>query len=467
MNSVSVIVFMGTSAIQYTTAVDGVAIAYEALGTGPPLLYARAWISNLELQRRDPAVERFFTPLREHRTIVRYDTRGNGMSEWDLPNPITIEDLLADLEAVADTIEEPSFDLWGTTYAGPLVIEYTARHPERVNRLILDGTFMAGRHWINEAAAQPFFQMLNMVHRTPEVVFSSLSFMTDPSPEITHEVRVNRLKSSIDPGALEQLYRLAFAYDVGELLPEIMHPVLVMHREGSRAVPVGAARRLTALLPNATLQILQGDAHNLYQDDWQAPLDAVASFLELGPMSHRISPIEIDAPTELQVVLFTDIVGSTAMTAALGDHPAQSVVREHDRIVRSALADRTGREIKHTGDGIMASFRSVSDAAGAALLMRDQIANLARERPDHPLAIRVGLNAGEPVAEGGDLFGSTVQIAARVCDRAGTGEVVVTDVVRELLRGKQMRFDDFGLHDMKGVDGSIRLWRLDAASVAN
>jgi class 3 adenylate cyclase len=454
---------MGTSAIRYTTAADGVAIGYEALGTGPPLLYARAWISHLELQRRDPSIERFFAPLREHRTIVRYDTRGNGVSDWSLANPITKDDLLADLEAVADTIAEPKFDLWGTTYAGPLVIEYSARYPERVNRLILDGTFMAGRHWIGKAAAESFFQMLSTVHRTPDLVFSSLSFVTDPSPAITHEMRVSRLKESIDPGALEQLYRLAVDFDVGELLGEITQPVLVMHREGSRSVPVGAARRLAARLPNANLQILQGNAHNLYAGDWQAPLDAVSEFLELSPMSHRLASTVIETTGELQVVLFTDIVGSTAMTASLGDHPAQSVVREHDRIVRSALAERGGQEIKHTGDGIMASFRSVSDAAVSALLMRDRIAVLQHDRPDHPLAIRVGLNAGEPVSEDGDLFGSTVQIAARVCDRASSGEVVVTDVVRELLRGKLMRFDDLGLHEMKGVDGAIRLWRLDTA----
>lgn len=452
-----------TSAIKYTKAPDGVAIAYEALGSGPPLLYSRAWISNLELQRRDPAIERFFAPLREHRTVVRYDTRGNGLSEWDLPDPITKDDLLADLEAVADTIEEPTFDLWGTTYAGPLVVEFAARHPERVNRLILDGTFIAGRNWISDANANPFFQMLAMAQTNPDLVFSSISFMTDPHPEITHEMRVARLRASIAPVALEQLYRLALTFDIADFLPEITLPVLVLHREGSRSVPVRAARRLAAQLPNATLQLLRGEAHNLYEGDWQAPLDAIGEFLELSPMSHRSSPAVIEAPTELQVVLFTDIVGSTAMTASLGDHPAQSVLRDHNRIVRSALAERGGVEIKHTGDGIMASFRSVSDAAGAALLMRDQIAGLA---DDHPLAIRIGLNAGEPVAEDGDLFGSTVQIAARVCDRAGNGEVVVTDVVRELLRGKLLRFDDLGLHEMKGVDGALRLWRLDAAPVS-
>lgn len=456
-----------TSAIQYTTTSDGIAIAYETIGSGPPLLYARGWISNLDAQRRDTATERFFAPVREHRTVVRYDGRGNGMSEWHLPHPVTKDDLIADLEAVAATIDETPFDLWATTYAGPIAIEFTARHPERVGRLILDGTFTAGHNWIKDPASNPFFQMLSMAQTNPDLVFSSLSFMTDPAPEMTHEVRVARLRESIDPVILEQLYRLALEFDVGDFLPEITQPVLVLHRNDSRSVPVRAARRLAARLPNARLQILEGASHNLHEGDWRTALDAIGEFLEFESMTHRTTPTVVQATTELQVVLFTDIVGSTAMTSTLGDHPAQSVIREHDRIVRSALGTYGGQEIKHTGDGIMASFRSVSDAASAALLMCERIAEVVRERSDHQLAIRVGLNAGEPVAEHGDLFGSTVQIAARVCDRAGDGEVVVTDVVRELLRGKLMRFDDAGLHEMKGVDGAIRLWRLSAAPPAN
>jgi hypothetical protein len=114
---------MSPDAIRYAAAHDGVSIAYERMGTGPPLLYARGWITHLELQRRTPALERFFTPLREHREVLRYDTRGNGLSSWDVPLPVTKEALLSDLTTVADMIDEP-FDLWATTYAGPPAIEY-------------------------------------------------------------------------------------------------------------------------------------------------------------------------------------------------------------------------------------------------------------------------------------------------------------------------------------------------------
>jgi class 3 adenylate cyclase len=448
---------MSPDAIRYAAAHDGVSIAYERMGTGPPLLYARGWITHLELQRRTPAIERFFAPLREHREVLRYDTRGNGLSSWDVPLPVTKEAVLSDLATVADMIDEP-FDLWATTYAGPPAIEYAARHPERVRRLILDGTFLRGRHFLSEDRAAPFFEMLSMARHSPEVVFSALSFMTDPAPEITHEVRVERLRQSISPDVIGPLYRLAHEYDVNEIAAEVHQPTLVMHRERSRAVPVRAAQRLAARLPNASLCVLDGDAHNLHEGDWRSPLRAVGEFLgievDLG------SNVAITSKqTSLSVVMFTDMVGSTAMTSRFGDHVSQLARRRHDDAVREALRRCGGTEIKHTGDGIMASFHSVVEAARAAMTISD---SLDAPSPAHEpeLAVKIGLNAGEPVRDGADLFGSSVQVAARACERAGAGEIVVTGVVRELLRGKSALFEDHGLHDLKGVDGPVQLWRL-------
>jgi class 3 adenylate cyclase len=300
--------------------------------------------------------------------------------------------------------------------------------------------------------------MLSMARHSPEVVFSALSFMTDPAPEITHEVRVERLRQSISPDVIGPLYRLAHEYDVNEIAAEVRQPTLVMHRERSRAVPVRAAQRLAARLPNASLCVLDGDAHNLHEGDWRSPLRAVGEFLgievDLG------SNVAITSKqTSLSVVMFTDMVGSTAMTSRFGDHVSQLVRRRHDDAVREALRRCGGTEIKHTGDGIMASFHSVVEAARAAMTISD---SLDAPSPAHEpeLAVKIGLNAGEPVRDGADLFGSSVQVAARACERAGAGEIVVTGVVRELLRGKSALFEDHGLHDLKGVDGPVQLWRL-------
>lgn len=151
-------------------------------------------------------------------------------------------------------------------------------------------------------------------------------------------------------------------------------------------------------------------------------------------------------------VLFTDIVGSTAMTQELGDAIAQQIVRAHNRVIREALIDFGGKEIKHTGDGIMASFPAVSSGVEAAIRMQQNAAVHTEFNPDLPLHIKIGINAGEPIAEDNDLFGSTVQMTARIVDKAGKDEIFVSEIVRGICEGKQLHFKNRGEFEMKGFD---------------
>ncbi len=159
-------------------------------------------------------------------------------------------------------------------------------------------------------------------------------------------------------------------------------------------------------------------------------------------------------------IMFTDIVGSTQMTHERGDYAAQDVVRIHNAVVRQSLAAHHGREVKHTGDGIMASFTSAANAVrGAADIQREL--RVLNAKPDvFPVLVRIGLNAGEAVQEEDDFFGTTVQLAARVCDKAGTGEVFVTDNVRVLSDGQGLVFNDAGKFEMKGVPEPMTLYRV-------
>lgn len=151
----------------------------------------------------------------------------------------------------------------------------------------------------------------------------------------------------------------------------------------------------------------------------------------------------------LRFILFTDIEGSTALVQRLGDDEAMQVFRAHDRVVRGELARTGGREVKHTGDGIMASFASVRSALDAAVGMQRGFASHGREASE-PLKVRIGISAGEPVAEGDDLFGSAVQLAARLCAHAGPGAIVVSGVLPELAIGKGFRFTPRAPADLKG-----------------
>ena len=164
--------------------------------------------------------------------------------------------------------------------------------------------------------------------------------------------------------------------------------------------------------------------------------------------------------SRIMSVLFTDMVGSTDMTQSLGDKAAQEIVRRHNTIVRNALAEFSGKEIKHTGDGIMASFNSAAGGVEAAVAIQRAVAVHNGSRPDLPLHLRIGINAGEPIEEENDLFGSTVQLAARVCAAAQSDQIVCTNVVRELSTAKGLNFKDLGNHVAKGFKDPIPLYEV-------
>jgi len=159
-------------------------------------------------------------------------------------------------------------------------------------------------------------------------------------------------------------------------------------------------------------------------------------------------------------VLFTDIAGSTAMTQALGDAGAQQVVRGHNRVVREALSQWSGKEVKHTGDGIMASFTKTSDSLDAAIQMQRECEKFRQQNPDLPLRLKIGINAGEPIAEDNDLFGSTVQMSARIVDKAQADEIYVSEIVRGICAGKTYKFANKGTFPMKGFDTDPTLYEV-------
>lgn len=188
-------------------------------------------------------------------------------------------------------------------------------------------------------------------------------------------------------------------------------------------------------------------AMQVLMDGVDAPYPQIANSFEewLSPLSQE------DEFQAIITVMFTDIVGSTNSTQDLGDHVAQQLVRTHNRIVRSAINTTNGKEIKHTGDGIMASFKSPSGAVEASMLIQRQLQDYNDKTPDMPLHVRIGMNAGEPIEEDDDLFGTTVQLAARICDKADAGEIMVSNVIRELSAGKQKRFVNKGPVLLKGI----------------
>ena len=157
----------------------------------------------------------------------------------------------------------------------------------------------------------------------------------------------------------------------------------------------------------------------------------------------------------IRTVLFTDIVESTSLTQKLGDEVAMELLHIHDAVVREALKALNGREVKHTGDGIMASFISAAAAVRCAAQIQRELAQRAREQNNHPIKVRIGGAAGEPVERNSDIFGSTVQLAARLCSHAQPEQIVVSSVVADLCIGKGLTFHPLGEVSLKGFDQPV------------
>jgi class 3 adenylate cyclase len=163
-----------------------------------------------------------------------------------------------------------------------------------------------------------------------------------------------------------------------------------------------------------------------------------------------------DRDPGIRTILFTDVVNSTTLTQSLGDEAALAILGIHDTIVRDALSVSGGREVKHTGDGIMASFVSAASAVRCAIQIQRELEKHAQKNREHSIKVRVGAAAGEPVEQNNDLFGSTVQLAARLCAHAQPGQILVSNAIAELCLGKGLSFEDIGEVTLKGFGSSVR-----------
>ncbi|GAG13828.1 unnamed protein product [marine sediment metagenome] len=228
----------------------------------------------------------------------------------------------------------------------------------------------------------------------------------------------------------------------------------MLHRRQVPFPDVSLARDLASRIPDARLALLEGTIIAPWLGDTEAVMTAVNEFL--GEGEEAAAGAEAPPAGAFRTILFTDVEGSTAMTQRLGDARAREVLREHERIVREALKAHGGSEVKTTGDGFMTSFSSATRALESAIAMQRAFA-AHNESAAEPIRVRVGLNAGEPIAEEKDLYGTVVNLAARICGQAEPGQILVSDVVQQLTAGKGFTFADKGEATLKGFEKPVRL----------
>jgi class 3 adenylate cyclase/DNA-binding CsgD family transcriptional regulator len=445
--------------IRFCRTSDGVRIAYATLGQGrPALVRVLGWFSHLEKEWETPLRRVRYEALSARHLLIRYDGRGMGLSDRRVID-YSPEAQVRDLEAVLDAVGLERFALWGDSQGGPTAIVYAVRHPERVSHLILYGSW-ARVSWLLDSmeGKERFDTGLTLMRQgwgsdvPAHRQFFTGIFMPDADGEAIRSF--NELQRvSVSPEDAVALFSAMRDIDVTQLLPQVRVPTLVAHCRGDAAAPFEGGRELATAIPGARFLPLDSRNHTLLPGDPASKVfqEAVDEFLGEGGKA-----VPTAAPSRLVTILFTDIEAATALAQRLGDARAQEVLSAHNTVVREALETHGGTDIKHVGDGIMASFPSASQALQCAIAIQQAVA----AQTDTPLRVRVGLDAGEPVAEEQDLFGAAVQLARRVCDRAEGGEILVSNVVRELAAGKGFLFSDRGDTVLRGFEDPVRVYEV-------
>jgi class 3 adenylate cyclase len=439
--------------IRFCTSADGTRIGYATLGEGPPLVVVPPWAGNLQRDWKHPDGHAFLERLSRRRLFVSFDRRGVGASRGQVDN-LSLEAQVADVGAVVAHLRLERFDLWGIIDGAAVSVTYAAWHPGQVSRLVLWTTYPCGVEIVRPGAARGLVELILGNWSLARRAIADVTFPSGPT-ELQRWFS-DSLRDHASPDVAVKCVEFLATVDVRAYLPHVVAPTLVLHRRGARDAPLAAGRAAAALIPDARFVALEGDIDHPFLGDISY-VETLMQFLDEG--RDQGPGGESMAAGQLVTVLFTDIVSHTAIMRRLGDEKGREVLREHERITREALKSHSGTEVKTMGDGFLASFSSVTRAVECAIALQQAFAR-RNETAAEPVHIRVGLNAGEPIEEEGDIFGETVILAARVAAQAEGGEILASLAVRELCAGKGFLFADRGDVALRGFEDPVRLFEV-------
>jgi class 3 adenylate cyclase len=433
---------------------DDLHLAYQVLGDGPPdILLLDQWFGNLDAQWDVPPLAELRERLAMFGRLIMFDKRGTGLSD---PIPTsslpTLEEFMADIPAVLDTVGSERPALIANIGGGMLAMPYAAAHPERVSSLILVDCFAR----FTEAPDFPIGAPREAVGPNLDIAEreAGRGVIVDMfAPSMASDERLRRAwgryeRSASTPGSTKAIVRLIYESDVRDVLPAIRVPTLVIHRRDAIGFSVEHGRYLARHIPDARYVEMPGRDNLIWAGDLEATVAEIQAFvtgMRPAPAPRRV----------LATVLFTDIVGSTERAAELGDVRWQSLLADHNRIVRRHLERFAGNEVNVVGDGFLATFDGPARAVRCAIAIRDEVREL-------DLEIRAGVHVGEIEVLPDDIAGLAVHLGARVAALAGPSEVLVSNTVKDLVVGSGIEFDDRGTHVLKGVPGQWHLYAVSA-----
>ncbi|HEX2128145.1 MAG TPA: adenylate/guanylate cyclase domain-containing protein [Solirubrobacterales bacterium] len=445
---------MPTPKTSYAKSGD-VNIAYQELGEGPPdLIYVWGWASHLDFQWTDPTLSTFLKQLASFSRLIMFDKRGTGLSDPVGAAP-TFDERMDDIRAVMDAAGSKQATLLGFSEGAALASLFAASHPERATSLVFYDSVVVGS-LVEDPPASDWFAEAQRIRDTIDR-WGEGETLEWIAPSIVSPVTKRFMgmfeRASMSPGMALALWDAIQHVDVRDVLPSIAVPTLVLHHAES-AIPVDQGRLIAELVPQARFVELPGRDHLPGAGDPEAVAGEIEEFVT-GTRA-RLAQDRV-----LATVLFTDIVDSTRRAADLGDSAWRDLLERHDAVSRTQITRFGGREVKHTGDGFMATFDGPARAIRCACA-------IAEETHEVGIDVRAGIHTGECQKIGDDIGGLAVHVAARVAALADGTEVLVSGTVKDLVMGSGIEFAERGTHELKGVPGSwpVLAVRTDLGEVA-
>jgi class 3 adenylate cyclase len=418
------------------------------MGQGRPLVINRnIGFIPMDAAWQSPQYREGVERLAQRRMVVQYDHRGQGLSQREIGD-LSLEARANDLKAVIDRVGASQVDLMGMWTGATVAISYVTANPEKVRRLVLRDVVVRGSDRL-QTPAQRVLRRLIESEWPAYVRHSVLDGMGWEGGSQIAEIAID----GMTPEMFIVAGRAVREYDVTDLLPRVRCPTLLMHLRTGTGGPLERIKELAATIPNARL--IQYESQYSMMLAGGADVRIIEEFLDEGDAV----PEPESLPEGTAIILFADIVDSTALTERMGDAAFRAKARDLDGALRAAIRERGGTPVegKLLGDGVLAVFTSARQTIEAALACGGAGASAG-------LPLHLGIHAGDVISErdpdGRDnVYGGAVNIASRIAGLSAAGEVLVSETVRSLARTSAgVAFEDRGEQELKGVGEPVRVW---------
>lgn len=434
------------------------AIAYQVFGEGErDLLFISHWLTNVDAYWDEPSAVRFFDRLSAMGRVIIFDKLGSGVSDMTPSGLVEPVELYVDqTRAVLEAAGSEKATLIGDTEGGMLACVMAAQYPETFPELILINTYPRLRRADDYPIGAPdhVVERLSELWRVQHGTSGNALFVTAPSTANDKRFLqwwIKFQRSAQKPRIAKDAVNWIANTDIRSVLSTIQARTLVIHKRDAQYHRLQYGEYLAEKIPGANLEVVDGADTIPFHSEFGQTLDLVEEFLtgqrEVAPSNRMLS-----------TVLFTDIVGSTALAAQLGDERWLDLRADHDRMVRENLGRFRGVEVAMTGDGAVATFDGPQRAIMSAITLKEDLETIG-------VPIRAGIHTGEIEVRDGDVGGIGVHIASRVMGAAENGGIMVSSTVKDLVVGSEVQFGDCGAHELKGVPGTWNLYEVLEDSV--